>query len=133
MHDLASLLIFSSPSFPRCRKDDEELANHETMHGYLLARYIGEGLRARGFGDVEFIGEDWGWYCAVPNEGFSLMYGVCNEEDSGFQIQFSPCKPFIRRWFTKIPVEDKVRALQQAVFEILAAEPTRTDRPRWEK
>lgn len=133
MHDLDNLLIFNSPSFPRCSKDDEELVNHETMHGYLLARYIGKGLQARGFGEIGYLGEDWGWHCEVPNEGFSLMYGVCNEQDSVFLIQFNPCKPFIRRWFKKIPVEDKVRALQQAVFEILEAEPTRTDGPRWEE
>ena len=130
MHPLDSLLVFASTQFPRHPRD-EELANAETMHGYALARHIADGLRDRGFGEVELIAEDWGWYCEVPNSGYALMYGVCNEEDTKFLVQFSPRKPVIRRWFRKIEVETRVRALQQAVFDILERAPGRTDGPRF--
>ena len=130
MHQLDDLILFNSTQFPRHERD-EELANSDTMHGYALARHIADRLRESGFGEVELIGEDWGWYCDVPNEGYALMYGVCNEQDSGFLIQFDPRKPVIRRWFRKIEVDPRVRALQNAVFEILEQAPGRTEGPRF--
>ena len=131
MSHIGEVIEFSSPAFPRCEKD-EELVNYDTMYGYRLARYIADQLPARGFTVSGLIAEDWGWYCVVENEGFALAYGCTGEgDDDGFLIQIIPHTPTIRRWFKKIDVSDRVEALGEAVFAILAESGKATSGPTW--
>ena len=48
MSHIGQQIEFSSPAFPPC-KEDEELVNHEIMHGYALARYVADHLSRHGF------------------------------------------------------------------------------------
>ena len=130
MSTIGKLIEFNSPNFPRSVEDDE-LTNFETMHGYGLAKFIGDGLQRKGFGEVDYLPEDWGWYCEVENEEFNLWYGVCSFDETEFLVQFHPHKPVIRRWFKKIDVSERVEALQAAVFDILAGDADRTMGPKW--
>jgi hypothetical protein len=118
MAHFGQIIEFSSSRFPHCEEDDE-LVNGETMHGIALARHIGQRLPAHGFRVADEIPEDWGWLMAFENEGFELWYGVMSyERGDDFMIQFHPDKPFIRKWFKKIDVSERVK-LQDAVFAIL--------------
>lgn len=132
MHTIGSIIEFASPRFPRHPRDSE-LANSDSMHGFALAQFIGEGLNDHRFKIARYVAEDWGWYCEVENDGFELMYGVCNFNDAEFLIQFSPSQAIIRRWFKKIDVSATVSALQSAVFEILSSDDQRTMGPEWRR
>ena len=130
MDHIGQLIEFNSTAFPR-QQQDEELVNSDTMHGHALAKFIGDALEQRGFGEIRYVAEDWGWCCLLPNEGYELFYGVCSYEDAEFMIQFSPSRPVIRRLFRKIDVSERLGRLQRTVFEILENAPGRTQGPDW--
>ena len=130
MDRFGQIIEFNSTAFPR-QQQDEELVNSDTMHGHALAKFIGDGLEHRGFGEIHYVPEDWGWCCLLPNEGYELFYGVCSYEDANFMIQFEPSRPVIRRMFRKIDVSERLGRLQQAVFEILQDAPGRRTGPDW--
>jgi hypothetical protein len=136
---------FSSTAFPPC-EEDKQLVNYPAMHGYALARYIADRLPERGFALARTVAEDWGWWCEVENEGFALAYACGTQgsdedfesgEDTGsrgeddFLLFVIPDKPQIRRWFRKIDVAERVEALNQAIFSILAESGGATRGPVW--
>jgi hypothetical protein len=131
MSHIGQLIEFESAAFSRCDKD-EELVNHDTMYGYELARFIADRLPSRGFTADALIAEDWGWLGEIENEGFLLAYGCTGEgEDDGFLIQIIPHTPTIRRWFKTIDVSERVEALGDAVFAILAESGKAIKGPAW--
>ena len=69
----------------RCKKfppyeDEEELIN-PGLWGKRLAEYLVQQLAERGIKTKQIVGEDWGWYIPVQNEGFKL--DVCCGHQSG--------------------------------------------------
>jgi len=146
MSHIGQQIEFSSTAFPPCAEDNE-LVNHETMHGYALARYIADSLPRHDFALARTVAEDWGWWCEVENDGFTLAYACGtqgSEEDfepdskprdrrvaDDFVLFVIPDKPQIRRWFKKIDVADRVEALNQAIFSILAESGKATKGPVW--
>ena len=131
MAHIGQLIEFSSSAFPPCKEDEEELVNHDTMHGYALARYVADHLPAHGFDLADMVGEDWGWWCAIKNEGYTLAYGCSGDRGEDFILQVTPDKPQIRRWFKKIDVADRVEGLLQAIFKILADSGQAKSGPTW--
>lgn len=127
---MTKLIEFRSSDFPRVPEDDE-LVNFEHMHGYALSKYIGDKLEERG-SPVDYVPEDWGWYCFLPDAGHELAYGVLAENDSDeFLIQFIPHKPYVRKgFFKKIDISDALDKLQKDVFHILSELPN-SDNPKW--
>jgi hypothetical protein len=132
MNHIGQQIEFSSAAFPPCTEDEEELVNHETMHGYALARYIADRLPEHGFELERMVGEDWGWWCEVKNEGFTLAYG-CSSYDrtEDFILFVTPDKPRVRRWFKSIDVSQRVEALNEALFAILATSGKASKGPSW--
>lgn len=130
MDRFARTIAFASAQFPRHSRD-AELANGETMHGYALARHIGEGLAARGTTVSAYVPEDWGWYCEIRLPETAIAYGVV-AEDGGedFLIQFIPDKPFVRKLFRKIDIAAPLAQLQDDVFAVLQAAPSSSP-PEW--
>ena len=130
MNKFERLIEFHSPNFTRT-PEDRELVNHHNMHGYALSKYIGDKLEMRGTA-VDYVPEDWGWYCFLVNLDFSLAYGVVAENDGEeFLIQFIPHKPFVRKgFFKKIDVSEPLLNLQENVFEILCEAPN-SGQPKW--
>ncbi len=120
MSRIGPQIEFSSTAFPPCEQD-QQLVNHEAVHGYALARHVADRLPARGFEVVRMVAEDWGWWCEVGNPGFVLAYG-CASTDRGhdFVLVLTPDRPRIRRWFRVIEVADRVEALHAAIRAILA-------------
>ena len=113
MSHIGQQIEFSSRAFPAC-EEDKQLVNHETMHGYALARNIADRLPAHGFDLARMVAEDWGWWCEVANDGFTLAYACGTQHqidgaaeaaaDDAFVVFVIPDKPRIRRWFKSIDV-----------------------------
>lgn len=116
------IIKFKSAQFPRTALDDK-LVNHEHMYGYALSKFIGDELEKRGQ-EVDYLVEDWGWYCFVVSSDPTLAYGVTAENDSDdFLIQFIPHKPYVRKLFRKVDVSEPLAKLQDDVFAILQSAP----------
>lgn len=123
-------ITFASPHFPRHSRD-AELANAETMHGFSLARHVGEALCERGTNVSAYIAEDWGWYCEIRLAEAAIAFGVVAQDDGEeFLIQFIPDKPYIRKLFRKIDITEPLARLQDDVFAILQAAPSSSP-PLW--
>lgn len=131
MSRIGQQIEFASPAFPPCEEDDE-LVNHEAMHGYALARYVADRLPAHGFEPTGMVAEDWGWLCGIANEGYQLAFGCSSYDRSeDFVLFVIPDKPKIRRWFRTIDVADRVEALNSAIHTILAASGKGAEGPAW--
>ena len=130
MSKFARLIEFKSAQFPRTALDDE-LINHEHMYGYALSAFIGDELGKRGH-EVDYLVEDWGWFCFLVSSDPTLAYGVSAENGNDeFLIQFIPDKPYVRKMvFKKIDVSEPLLALQESVFDILSKAPN-SQPPRW--
>ena len=127
------LIEFASPAFGFVG-EDERLVNSDTMRGFALADHIAAELRHHGFSVTCKVAEDWGWYCEVANEGWPLWYGVsADREGEDFVIQIHPDRPTIRKGlFRKIDVSQRVGALQDAIFTVLANTEPRSSDPAWQ-
>ena len=66
-----------------------------------------KALKAEGFKPDEPGPEDWGWCVTIENPEFSLWVGCGHyqEYEDGFLCFIEPSKPFVRRWFHRIPTE----------------------------
>ena len=133
MVNVQRLIEFISDAFPP-NETDEELVNSDTMHGYALAEWIAHRLKGGAYGTVDFIPEDWGWYCFITDRDYSLAYGVQSYDRSNeFMINFSPMKGTIRQFpnlFKKRDISADLAGLQQAVFDVLNS-PDSSGTPRW--
>ena len=87
MSHIGQKIEFSSPAFPPC-KEDEELVNHEIMHGYALARSVADHLSRHGFEVLRMVAEDWGWWCQIRNNGYELSYGCGSHDRAGDFVLF---------------------------------------------
>ncbi|HMO79991.1 MAG TPA: hypothetical protein PKD24_04300 [Pyrinomonadaceae bacterium] len=101
--------------------------------GKRLAEFISAGLRSRGIAAREPGAEDWGWMVEIENEAFPLWIGCANYEEypDGFLCFVEPSKPFVRRFFRKIPTEAQVQAVTQALDSLLSSEPSIRDIRWW--
>jgi hypothetical protein len=105
---------FRSDRFPPY-DGEEELINFG-LWGKRLAEFLCDGLRGQGFETEEPIAEDWGWMLPIVNEEFRLWIGCgrYQEYPDGFVCGIEPHKPFVRRFFKKIDIRERVAALQRA-------------------
>lgn len=115
---------FRSDKFPAYPGEDEEV--NPGIWGKRLAEFISVGLKSRGITAKEPGAEDWGWMVEIENESFPLWIGCANYEEypDGFLCFVEPSKPFVRRFFKKIPTEARVQAVAQALDSLLASEPS---------
>ncbi len=103
-------LSFRSDDFPAC--EGEDAAVNPGRHGKRLADFLAAGLPAHGFAATSVGAEDWGWMVELENEAFPLWIGCGNDDDvdNGFLCFIEPSKPFVRKWFSRIPTEPVVEA-----------------------
>ena len=93
------------------------------------------GLRDKGFVPLDPVAEDWGWVVPIENDGFSLWVGCGNYEeypDDGFLCFIEPHRPRIRRWILwTVDTSASVTKLQEAIDQLLSANPTVRDKKWW--
>jgi hypothetical protein len=114
---------FRSDRFPAYEGEDQEV--NPGIWGKRLAEFISAGLKSRGIAASEPSADDWGWMVGIENESFPLWIGCANYEEypDGFLCFVEPSKPFVRRWFKKIPTEAQVLTVTSALDALLASEP----------
>jgi len=124
---------FRSAAFPPYEGEEDDI--DPGLYGKRLAEFLVRGLNAQGFHAYEPIAEDWGWVIPIQNEGFRLWIGCGNyqEYDDGFLCFIEPHQPTIRKvlFFGRINTAPRVTALQQAIDQVLSAEPSITNKRWW--
>ena len=118
---------FRSKKFP-AYEGEEELIN-PGLWGKRLAEYLVQKLAQRGIQTQEIIGEDWGWYIPIQNEGFrlALCCGHQNGDDVEFLCFTDPDTPVVRKMFKKIDATPQLSRLTEALQDILSSDPEITD------
>jgi hypothetical protein len=128
---------FRSDEFPPYDGEEDEI--NPGRYGKRVAEFLVRGLRERGFEPLEPIAEDWGWMVPIKNDGFKIRIGCGNygmsdgEYDEGFLCFIEPHRPTIRRFpfLRKIDTSAKITALQEAIDQLLSANPTVRDKRWW--
>ncbi|NOW47292.1 hypothetical protein FHW96_003470 [Novosphingobium sp. SG751A] len=105
----------------------------DAPQGEAIARFLAERLPAYGF-EIEKVNvEDWGWRIQIHHEAFPLWIG-CGfypEYPDGVLCFIEPAKPFLRRWFRKIPTLETVERLADALERIVAGSGLAQDLRWW--
>ncbi|MFO6447934.1 hypothetical protein ACLBKU_12390 [Erythrobacter sp. NE805] len=96
--------------------DDPDLPQGKAVAALLISK-----LPSAGFEVEDSVPEDWGWWVRLRHDPFPLRIG-CGfypEYEDGFLCFIEPSKPFVRRWLRRIPTEQPVERLADAVEGIL--------------
>ena len=114
---------FRSGKFPPY-EGEEELIN-PGLWGKRLAEYLVQGLSDRGIKTEEIVGEDWGWYIPVQNEGFRLAIccGHQQGDDDEFLCFTDPSIPVVKKLFNAIDATVQLTRLTEALSQILYSDP----------
>jgi hypothetical protein len=123
---------FRSDRFPPYEGEDD--AVNPGRYGKRVAEFLVRQLAPKGFEPLAPIPEDWGWVIPIKNDGFRLWIGCANDEHAdGFLCFIEPHKPAIRKspFLRTTDTSKRVGALQQALDEILVAEPSVREKRWW--
>ena len=118
---------FRSKKFPPYEGEEEQI--NPGLWGKRLAEYLVHKLPQQGIRTEEIIGEDWGWYIPIQNEGFKLAIccGHQNGDDDEFLCFTDPSTPVIKKLFKKIDAAPQLARLTEAMQQILSSDPDITD------
>jgi hypothetical protein len=124
---------FRSTAFPPYEGEEDEI--NPGRYGKRVAELLIRGLKQKGFQPSEPLSEDWGWRVTIQNDGFPLWIGVGNYDEypDGFLCFIEPHKPTIRKFLFlgNIETSAQVISLQNAIDEVLSAEPAINNKRWW--
>jgi hypothetical protein len=114
---------FRSNKFPPYEGEEEQI--NPGLWGKRLAEYLVQKLSERGINPEKIIGEDWGWYIPIPNEGFrlALCCGHQYGDNDVFLCFTDPSTPIVKKFFKRIDATAQLTRLTEAVQQILASDP----------
>jgi hypothetical protein len=116
-------VTFRSSKFPPYEGEEEEI--NPGIWGKRLAEYFVEKLNGTGVEAEEIIGEDWGWYIPIKNEGFRLA--ICCGHQDGDEDEFlcftDPATPIVKKLFRKTDATEQLSRLVAVMTKILASDP----------
>ncbi len=116
-------VTFRSSKFPPYEGEEEEI--NPGIWGKRLAEYFVEKLKGTGVEAEEIIGEDWGWYIPIKNEGFRLA--ICCGHQDGDEDEFlcftDPATPIVKKLFRKTDATEQLSRLVAVMTKILASDP----------
>ena len=114
---------FRTSKFPAYEGEEEQI--NPELWGKRLAEYLVQKLVDRGVETEEMVGEDWGWYVPVRNEGFrlALCCGHQNGDDDEFLCFTDPSTPVVKKLFKKIDATPQLTRLTETLQQILASDP----------
>lgn len=116
-------VAFRSSKFPPYEGEEEEI--NPGIWGKRLAEYFVEKLKGTGVEAKEIIGEDWGWYIPIKNEGFRLA--ICCGHQDGDEDEFlcytDPATPIVKKLFRKTDATEQLSRLVAVMTKILASDP----------
>ena len=114
---------FRSSKFPPYEGEEEEI--NPGLWGKRLAEYLVRKLADQGIMTEAIIGEDWGYYIPVHNEGLKLA--ICCGHQDGNDDEFlcftDPATPIVKKFFKKIDATAELSRLTEALQQILSADP----------
>ncbi len=111
---------FQSNAFPPYEGEEDKI--NPGIYGKRLAEFLAKGLCENNEATDDIFSEDWGWVIPIQNPTFNLWVGLANyaEYENGFLCFIEPQKKFIKKWFKKIPTEDRVNQLQKNIAKVLS-------------
>ena len=114
---------FRSSKFPPYEGEEEKI--NPGLWGKRLAEYLVQRLSEKGIKTEGIVGEDWGYYIPVQNEGFKLAIccGHQNGDDDQFLCFTDPSSPVVKKLFKKIDATPQLTRLTEAMQQILASDP----------
>jgi hypothetical protein len=116
-------VTFWSSKFPPYEGEEEEI--NPGIWGKRLAEYFVEKLKGTGVEAEEIIGEDWGWYIPIKNEGFRLA--ICCGHQDGDEDEFlcftDPATPIVKKLFRKTDATEQLSYLVAVMTKILTSDP----------
>ena len=114
---------FRSSKFPPYAGEEEQI--NPGLWGKRLAEYLVQKLGERGVETEEMVGEDWGWYVPVRNEGFrlALCCGHQKGDDDEFLCFTDPSTPVVKKFFKKMDATPQLTRLTETLQQILASDP----------
>ena len=118
---------FRSAKFPPYEGEEEQI--NPGVWGKRLAEYLVQKLSDRGIKTEGILGEDWGYYIPVQNEGFKLAIccGHQNGDDNEFLCFTDPATPVVKKFFRKMDATEQLSRLTGALEQILSSDPEITD------
>jgi hypothetical protein len=123
---------FRADAFPPYAGEEDEI--NPGRYGKRLVEFLARGLREKGFEPLEAVAEDWGWVLLIKNAGFPLWIGCGNYDayPDAFLCFIEPHRPMVRRFLLwKVATSAKVCALQEAIDQLLSANPGIRDKRWW--
>jgi hypothetical protein len=111
-------LQFRSSQFEIVPGEDEQ--TNPGIYGLRLAEFMTQQLNSNGY-TASFLAEDWGWCVMLKHPDFESFVGCSSCSDNEWQIQISPDKPVIRRFFKKFDTVDWVESLADTIEKILTS------------
>jgi hypothetical protein len=120
---MKTMVEFRSSKFPPYDGEEEEV--NPGLWGKRLAEYLVQKLSERGIRAERIIGEDWGYYLPIPNEGFrlALCCGHQYGENDVFLCFTDPKTPVVKKFFRKVDATAQLTRLTEAVQQILSSDP----------
>ncbi len=114
---------FRSAKFPPYEGEEEQI--NPGLWGKRLAEYLVQKLSEKGIKTERIVGEDWGYYIPVQNEGFKLAIccGHQNGDDDEFLCFTDPGTPVVKKFFKKIDATAQLSRLTEALQQILSSDP----------
>ena len=114
---------FRSKKFPAYEGEEEQI--NSGLWGKRLAEYLVQKLSDKGIKTEEIVGEDWGWYIPIPNEGFRLAIGCGHQygDDDVFLCFTDPRTPVVKKIFKKIDATAQLTCRTEAMQQILSSDP----------
>ena len=114
---------FRSAKFPPYEGEEEQI--NPGLWGKRLAEYLVQKLSEKGIKTEGILGEDWGYYIPVQNEGFKLAIccGHQNGDDDEFLCFTDPGTPVVKKFFKRIDATAKLSQLTEALQQILSSDP----------
>ncbi len=112
---MRTTLEFRSPELSDAIRDDG------TPYGETVASLLRDELSEHGFSVTDVFAEDWGWHVAVANAAFRLWIGCGHYEEwhDGLLCFIKPSRPYVLRWFRRVPTSDTVERLATAVESVI--------------
>lgn len=122
-YSMKTQVEFRSSKFPPYEAEEEEI--NPGLWGKRLAEYLVQKLSEKGIKTEGIMGEDWGYYIPVQNEGFKLAIccGHQNGDDDQFLCFTDPGTPVVKKLFKKIDATPQLSRLTEAMQQILASDP----------
>jgi hypothetical protein len=114
---------FRSSKFPPYEGEEDDI--NPGLWGRRLAEYLVEKLAERDIKTEGILGEDWGYYIPLQNEGFKLAIccGHQDGDDDEFLCFTDPDTPVVKKFFKKIDATAQLSRLTEALQQILSEDP----------